>query len=59
MIPSQLEAAIGRSRFIEQVCVHGENLPHNVAIVVPNWPNVSKKKVVVFFLIFFFFFQGC
>lgn len=59
VIPSQLEAAIGRSRFIEQVCVHGENLPHNVAIVVPNWPNVSKKKVVVFFLIFFFFFQGC
>lgn len=41
MVPSQLEAAIARSRFVDQVCVHGDNLPHNIAIIVPNWANVS------------------
>jgi hypothetical protein len=42
VIPSLLEAAICRSIFIDQACVHGENLPHNIAIVVPNWANVTN-----------------
>jgi long-chain acyl-CoA synthetase len=54
VVPSQLEAAIGRSRFIEQCLVHGENLPGNVAIIVPNWPNVSAS---IFFSLFFILFQ--
>lgn len=55
VVPSQLEAAIGRSRFIEQCLVHGENLPGNVAIIVPNWPNVSAS---IFFFSFFYPFPG-
>ncbi len=43
VIPTALEAAICRSRFIEQCMVHGDNLPHNIAIVVPNWPNVLER----------------
>jgi long-chain acyl-CoA synthetase len=45
VIPSQLEAAIGRSRFVEQSCVHGENLLHNVVIIAPNWANVEQVVV--------------
>jgi long-chain acyl-CoA synthetase len=43
VIPTTIEAAVGRSRFIEQCMVHGDNLPHNIAIVVPNWPNVLER----------------
>jgi long-chain acyl-CoA synthetase len=46
VIPTQLESAINRSRFIDQTMVHGSNLPANVAIVVPNWPEVFEKLKV-------------
>lgn len=28
---------------IDQCFVHGENLPYNVAVVVPNWVNVAER----------------
>ncbi len=46
VIPTTLESAICRSRFIEQAMVHGENLPFNVALVVPNWPSVLEHLLL-------------
>lgn len=41
--PTQVETAILRGRFILQAFVHGDGLPANVAVVVPNWPTIQEE----------------
>jgi long-chain acyl-CoA synthetase len=43
VVPAPIESAIGMSRFISQVVVCGANRPHNVALLVPEWPVVRKE----------------
>jgi long-chain acyl-CoA synthetase len=41
--PTPIEEAIGMSRFVSQVVVCGANRPHNVALVVPDWPAIQSE----------------
>jgi long-chain acyl-CoA synthetase len=41
--PSQIEEAIGMSRFVTQVVVCGANRPYNVALVVPDWVAIRSE----------------
>jgi long-chain acyl-CoA synthetase len=43
VVPAPIESAIGMSRFITQVVICGANRPHNVALLVPEWPVVRKE----------------
>jgi long-chain acyl-CoA synthetase len=40
--PTPIEEAIGMSRYITQVVLCGANRPHNVALLVPEWPVIRK-----------------
>ncbi len=44
--PTQVETAVLRSRFVTQCFVHGDGLPANVAVVVPNWAQVQEELKV-------------
>ncbi len=43
VVPAPIESAIGMSRFINQVVVCGANRPHNVALLVPEWPAIRQE----------------
>lgn len=43
VVPSPIESAIGMSRFINQVVLCGANRPHNVALLVPEWPAIRTE----------------
>lgn len=43
VVPSPIESAIGLSRFIGQVVLCGANRPHNVALLVPEWPAIRTE----------------
>jgi len=43
VVPSPIESAIGMSRFINQVVLCGANRPHNVALLVPEWPTIRTE----------------
>lgn len=43
VVPAPIESAIGMSRFVNQVVVCGANRPHNVALLVPEWPAIRKE----------------
>jgi len=43
VVPAPIESAIGMSRFISQVVVCGANRPHNVALLVPEWPTIRTE----------------
>ncbi len=40
--PTALEEKLCLGRYVAQVMVHGANLPHNLALVVPNWPALQS-----------------
>lgn len=42
VMPSKLEQFALRSRYIEQVYVHGANRPHNVAIIFPDVVDLAQ-----------------
>jgi long-chain acyl-CoA synthetase len=41
--PTPIEEAIGMSRFITQVVLCGDNRPHNVALLVPDWTAIRHE----------------
>ena len=41
--PGLIEEAIGMSRFVDQVVLAGDNRPHNVALIVPNWVSIRAE----------------
>lgn len=43
VVPAPIESAIGMSRFVNQVVVCGANRPHNVALLVPEWPTIRQE----------------
>ncbi|KAG7374459.1 long-chain-fatty-acid-CoA ligase [Nitzschia inconspicua] len=43
VVPTPIENAIGNSRFISQVVLVGANRPHNVALIVPEWPAIRAE----------------
>jgi len=43
IVPAPIESAIGMNRFINQVVLCGANRPHNVALLVPEWPAIRKE----------------
>ena len=43
VVPTPIEEAIGMSRYITQVVLCGANRPHNVALLVPEWPVIRKE----------------
>jgi long-chain acyl-CoA synthetase len=43
VVPTPVENAIGKSRFIHQVVLVGANRPHNVALIVPEWPVIRSE----------------
>lgn len=43
VVPAPIESAIGMSRFINQVVLCGANRPHNVALLVPEWPAIRQE----------------
>jgi len=43
VVPSPIESAIGMSRFISQVVLCGANRPHNVALLVPEFPAIRAE----------------
>lgn len=43
VVPAPIESAIGMNRFINQVVLCGANRPHNVALLVPEWPAIRKE----------------
>lgn len=43
VVPTPIENAIGNSRFISQVVLVGANKPHNVALLVPEWPAIRAE----------------
>jgi len=40
--PTPVEEKIARSRFVAQVFLYGDNQPHNVALVAPDWVAVAE-----------------
>ena len=47
VVPAPIESAIGMSRFVNQVVVCGANRPHNVALLVPEWPAIRNELGIV------------
>lgn len=45
MVPTLVKNAIGKSRFIHKVVLVGANRPHNVALIVPEWPVIRSAQV--------------
>ena len=43
VVPTPVENAIGMSRFINQVVLCGANRPHNIALIVPEWPVIRAE----------------
>jgi long-chain acyl-CoA synthetase len=43
VVPTPIENAIANSRFINQVVLVGANRPHNVALLVPEWPAIRAE----------------
>jgi len=43
VVPTPIESAIGMSRFINQVVLCGANRPHNVALLVPEFPAIRAE----------------
>merc|ERR1711935_221134 len=43
IVPAPIESAMGMNRFINQVVLCGANRPHNVALLVPEWPAIRKE----------------
>ena len=43
VVPTPIETAISMSRFITQVVLCGANRPHNIALLVPEWPAVRAE----------------
>lgn len=43
VVPTPIETAIGMSRFIAQVVLSGANRPHNIALIVPEWPAIRAE----------------
>jgi long-chain acyl-CoA synthetase len=43
VVPTPVEHAIENSRFICQVLLVGANKPHNVALIVPEWPAIRSE----------------
>jgi len=43
VVPTPIEEAIGMSRFITQVVLVGANRPHNVVLIVPEWPALRTE----------------
>jgi len=43
IVPAPIESAIGMSRFVNQVVICGANRPHNVALLVPEWPFIREE----------------
>lgn len=41
--PTPIEEAIGMSRFISQTVLCGANRPHNVALLVADWPVIRSE----------------
>jgi long-chain acyl-CoA synthetase len=41
--PTPIEEAIGMSRFITQVVLVGANRPHNIVLIVPEWPAIRTE----------------
>jgi long-chain acyl-CoA synthetase len=42
IVPTPIETAIGRSRFISQVVLCGANRPYNIALLVPEWTAIRR-----------------
>ncbi|KAG7349354.1 AMP-dependent synthetase and ligase [Nitzschia inconspicua] len=43
VVPTPIENAISMSRFISQVVLCGANRPHNICLLVPEWPVVRAE----------------
>lgn len=43
VVPTPIETAIGMSRFVSQVVLHGANRPFNVALLVPEWGTIRSE----------------
>mmetsp|Transcript_21098 Transcript_21098/g.58693 ORF Transcript_21098/g.58693 Transcript_21098/m.58693 type:complete len:691 (+) Transcript_21098:50-2122(+) len=43
VVPTPIESAISMSRFISQVVLCGANRPHNIALIVPEWPAIRAE----------------
>lgn len=43
VVPSPIEEAIGMSRFISQVVLHGSNRPYNIVLIVPEWNAIRTE----------------
>ena len=43
VVPTPVEQCIENSRFITQVLLVGANKPHNVALIVPEWPVIRNE----------------
>uniref|UniRef100_A0A7S4EPR5 AMP-dependent synthetase/ligase domain-containing protein n=2 Tax=Pseudo-nitzschia australis TaxID=44445 RepID=A0A7S4EPR5_9STRA len=43
VVPTPIESAISMSRFINQVVLCGANRPHNVVLIVPEWPAIRAE----------------
>jgi len=43
VVPSPIEEAIGMSRFISQVVLHGANRPYNVVLIDPEWNAIRAE----------------
>uniref|UniRef100_A0A7S3JNS9 AMP-dependent synthetase/ligase domain-containing protein n=1 Tax=Aureoumbra lagunensis TaxID=44058 RepID=A0A7S3JNS9_9STRA len=43
VVPTPIEEAFARSRFISQVFLYGDNRPYNVALVSPEWEAIEDE----------------
>ena len=43
VVPTPIEEAFARSRFISQVFLYGDNKPFNVALVSPDWTAIEDE----------------
>jgi len=43
VVPTPLEEQLARSRYIAQAFLFGDNKPHNVVLVAPDWAAVSEE----------------
>jgi long-chain acyl-CoA synthetase len=43
VVPTPIEEAIGMSRFISQCVLYGDNRPHNVVLIVPDWVAIRNE----------------
>lgn len=43
VVPTPIETAISMSRFVSQVVLCGANRPHNIALLVPEWPAIRAE----------------